>query len=104
MNTETVLPAWPTWIAQSSLDPVNATLYLWRGIQYSELGFHNEGIADLEQCLEIDPAYENCRRHLAYTFLILDDNERAMALFQQGYERGFRGSANDVHTAVCIAG
>ena len=76
-----------------SLDPVNATLFLWRGIQYSELGFHNESIADIEQCLEIDPAYENCRRHLAYTFLILDDNERAMALFQQGYERGFRGSA-----------
>ena len=75
-----------------SLDPVNATLYLWRGIQYSELGFHNESIADIEQCLEIDPAYENCRRHLAYTFLILDNNERAMALFQQGYERGFRGS------------
>ena len=75
-----------------SLDPVNATLYLWRGIQYSELGFHNESIADIEQCLEIDPAYENCRRHLAYTFLILDNNERAMGLFQQGYERGFKGS------------
>jgi TolB-like protein/Flp pilus assembly protein TadD len=74
-----------------SLDPGNATFYLWRGIQYSELGFQNESVADIEQCLEIDPAYENCRRHLAFTFLILDDNERAMALFQQGYERGFRG-------------
>jgi len=75
-----------------SLDPGNATFYLWRGIQYSELGFQNESIADFEQCLEIDPAYENCRRHLAFTLVILDDNERAMALFQQGYERGFRGS------------
>jgi len=74
------------------LDPVNATLYLWRGIQHSELGFHNEGAADLEQCLEVDPAYENCRRHLAFTLQILDDNERAMALFQQSYERGFKGS------------
>jgi TolB-like protein/Tfp pilus assembly protein PilF len=74
------------------LDPVNATLYLWRGIQHSELGFHDQGIADLEQCLEVDPAYENCRRHLAFTFQILNDNERAMALFQQGYERGFKGS------------
>ena len=75
-----------------SLDPGNATFYLWRGLQYSELGFQNESIADIEQCLEIDPAYENCRRHLAFTFLILDDNERAMTLFQQGYERGFRGA------------
>ena len=75
-----------------NLDPVNATLYLWRGIQYSELGFHNKGITDLEHCLEIDPAYENCRRHMAFTFQILDDNEQAMALFQQGYEHGFRGS------------
>ena len=77
-----------------SLDPANATFYLWRGIQYSELGFQNESIADIEFCLEIDPAYENCRRHLAFTLLILNDNERAMALFQQGYERGFRGSEN----------
>ena len=75
-----------------NLDSSNATLYLWRGIAYSNLGFQNAGIADNEQCLEIDPAYENCRRHMAFTFQILDDNERAMALFQQGYERGFKGS------------
>jgi adenylate cyclase len=73
-------------------DSSNATLYLWRGIAYSQLGFHGDSVADLEQCLEIDPAYENCRRHMAFTFQILGDNERAMTLFQQGYERGFKGS------------
>ena len=75
-----------------NLDPVNATFYLWRGIQYSELGFHNDGVADLEHCLEVDPAYENCRRHLGFTFQVLADNEQAMTLFQQGYESGFKGS------------
>ena len=75
-----------------SMDSGNPSVYLWRGIHYSELGFHNDGKADIEQCLEIDPAYENCRRHLAFIFQILADNERAVALFQQGYERGFKGS------------
>ena len=75
------------------LDPVNATNYLWRGIHYSTLGYHDKATIDLETCLEIDPAYENCRRHLALTHEIVNNDELALKLFQQGTERGFKGSS-----------
>jgi TolB-like protein len=74
------------------LDPNNATHFLWRGIDYSTLGFQQESINDLEHCLELDPAYENCRRHLAYTYLILNDNETGLRLYQEGAINGFTGS------------
>ncbi|MFT7564949.1 MAG: adenylate cyclase [Bacteroidia bacterium] len=74
------------------IDPENATHYLWRGIDISTLGFQQESVADLERCLELDPAYENCRRHLAYTKLILNETEAGLRLFQEGAERGYNGA------------
>ena len=71
------------------LDTGNATNYLWRGIGYSELGFHTESIADLKHCLEIDPAYANCKRHLALAYMIVNENELALPLIQQVAEYGF---------------
>ncbi len=73
------------------LDSNNATLYLWRGIDYSSLGFQAESIADLKRCLEIDPAYDNCLRHLALTYATIDEDELAMSLFQQAAEHRFSG-------------
>jgi len=73
------------------LDSNNATLYLWRGIDYSTLGFQDESIADLKRCLEIDPAYDNCLRHLALTYATIDEDEQAMSLFQQAAEHRFSG-------------
>ena len=74
------------------IDPNNATHYLWRGIDWSTLGFQEKSIADLEHCLELDPAYENCRRHLAFSYFIIDENEKGLELFQQGAERGYTGA------------
>jgi TolB-like protein len=74
------------------MDPENTTHYLWRGIEYSTLGFQDESVADLERCLELDPAYENCRRHLSFTRFILNENEAAFRLFQEGAERGYSGA------------
>jgi TolB-like protein/Flp pilus assembly protein TadD len=71
------------------LDPKNATNYLWRGIDFSTLGFQAESIADLEHCLEIDPAYANCKRHLALTSMIVNDNELALSLLQELAMYGF---------------
>ncbi len=65
------------------LDTSNATNYLWRGIDYSTLGFQTEAMADFRRCLEIDPAYVNCKRHLALSSMIVNDNERAFSLIQQ---------------------
>jgi TolB-like protein len=71
------------------LDPGNATNYLWRGIDYSTLGFQTESMADLKRCLEIDPAYVNCMRHLALTAMIVNENELALSLFPKLAAYGF---------------
>jgi len=71
------------------LDPTNATNYLWRGISYSTLGFQAEAIADFKRCLEIDPAYANCKRHLALAYMIINENEPALPLIEQVAEYGF---------------
>jgi adenylate cyclase len=71
------------------LDPNNPTNYLWRGLDYSTLGFQTESIADFEHCLEIDPAYANCKRHLALSSMIVNDNETALAMIQQVAKYGF---------------
>jgi TolB-like protein/Tfp pilus assembly protein PilF len=74
------------------LDPDNATHYLWRGINFSTLGFQRESVENIQRCLELDPAYENCRRHLSFSKFILNENESGLRLFQEGAERGFNGS------------
>ena len=50
-------------------DGTNATAYAWRGINNNALGYFDKAISDFLRCLEIDPAYELCRRHLATAFL-----------------------------------
>ncbi len=76
----------------TELDPDNPTNYLWRGIHYSELGFQNESVADIKHCLELDPAYELCRRHLGLTYAIINEDELAVSLFGQSVEHAFTGA------------
>ena len=64
-------------------DPKNATAWLWRGLLHNHAGFPDKGQADLEQCLRIDPAYLNCEQHLAATYLLLGENDRAVELFEK---------------------
>ncbi len=70
-------------------DPKNATAWLWRGIMYKDLGYFAEAIADLERCLSIDPAYQNCRQHLAEALLFAGQEERAIALLEETLEHNF---------------
>jgi TolB-like protein len=70
-------------------DPRNATAYLWRSIAWTHLGFFDRALADQEQCLRIDPAYQNCIRWNGLTYLFMGDNRRALARFQAGVEAGF---------------
>ena len=73
-------------------DPYNATAKLWTAIHWGDLGFPDRAIPLLQQCLEIDPAYGNCKRHLANIRLINNDEDQAMKLFQEGIEDGFKGN------------
>jgi tetratricopeptide (TPR) repeat protein len=70
-------------------DPRNATAYLWRSIAWTHLGFFDRALADQEQCLRIDPAYQNCIRWNGLTHLFMGDNQRALARLQAGVEAGF---------------
>jgi len=70
-------------------DPNNATALLWRSIHHLHLGFFDRALADQDRCLEIDPAYENCRRFKALTLLLNGQTEDALTYFLAGVENGF---------------
>jgi TolB-like protein len=73
-------------------DVKNTTALLWRSIVFSTLGFFDQAIEDARDCLELDPYYENCRRHLARHHLLNGDADLGLQLFQVSAERGFFGS------------
>jgi TolB-like protein len=73
-------------------DPHNATVHLWAGLSQGELGFIDKSIPLLRRCLEIDPAYGNCKIHLASMYLSGGDEERAIQLIQESAEDGFTGN------------
>jgi len=62
-------------------DSNNATAYLWRAINYLQLGFFDKADADIQRCLQIDPAYGNCRKREALIALLTGDEQRAVDLF-----------------------
>jgi TolB-like protein len=70
-------------------DPRNATAYLWRSIIWVDLGFFDRSLADLEQCLAIDPAYGNCLRWKAVALLFGGDADKALELYARGMADGF---------------
>jgi TolB-like protein len=82
------------------LDQHNSTAWLWRGIKYSEAGFQERGTRDMTRCLEIEPAYLNCQRHLAYALWILGRRDEALDYFEKGARAGFIG--NDAVLATVL--
>jgi len=76
-------------------DPMLASVYLWRAITWLNLGFMDRAIADLDACLAIDPAYQNCVRWKAVAVAYAGDDELAMTLFEQGVVAGFTHNRAD---------
>jgi adenylate cyclase len=70
-------------------DANNATAWLWRGLRFKDLGYFQRAVDDLEHCLAIDPAYLNCKQHLAEAHLLAGDGERAERLFEETLEGNF---------------
>jgi adenylate cyclase len=70
-------------------DPMNATAYLWRGSDYAALGYLDRATLDYQKCLEVDPAYELCRRHLAWAYLFLGRTNDALRSYELGIENGY---------------
>jgi adenylate cyclase len=73
-------------------DPKNTTAWLWLGIDQLSSGFIDEAIMSLQQCLAIDPGYQNCRVNLAVTYLYRGDIETALKLSNETLEYMFYGS------------
>jgi len=76
-------------------DPKNATAYLWRAINLIELGHFEEAIADFEKCLAIDPAYLNCKQHMAVAYYFWGKTEAAIRIFEETLEENFH-SVDDI--------
>lgn len=70
-------------------DPKNATAWLWRGLRLKIGGYSDAAIADLQQCLSIDPGYQNCKQHLADTYLQLGEIDTALRMHNETLEHGF---------------
>jgi TolB-like protein/Tfp pilus assembly protein PilF/uncharacterized membrane protein YhaH (DUF805 family) len=75
-----------------SRDPKNTTAYLWRMIQYLDLGYFDLADRDGQRCLELDPAYEICRSFLALSALYAGDIDRALELNRMAMANGFFGN------------
>jgi len=70
-------------------DPKNTTAWLWSGIFNNGLGYADRAISDLQNCLDIDPGYLNCKQHQAQSYLISGDTEHAWALLSETIEANF---------------
>jgi len=79
-------------------DPKNATAWLWRGIALREMGLMDRAITDFENCLAIDPAYQNCRQHMATSYLYKGDADTAVALYEETLRENFH-STDDTFVA-----
>jgi TolB-like protein/Tfp pilus assembly protein PilF len=82
-------------------DGTNATAYLWRGENNASLGYFDRAIQDYQRCLEIDPACEIGRRHLAMSTLYLGRTDEALRLLEMGFENGY--VFNDAQFAPAVA-
>ena len=67
-------------------DPNNTSAWLWLGLHQMVAGFIDESMASLQQCLAIDPGYQNCRQHLARAYLFKGDVETALKLCNETLE------------------
>lgn len=70
-------------------DAQNATAFFWRGGDYAILGLLDRANEDYQRCLDIDPAYEICRRNLALTYLNLGRTDDALHFYEIGLEKGY---------------
>ncbi|MGP8032730.1 MAG: tetratricopeptide repeat protein [Steroidobacteraceae bacterium] len=82
-------------------DPKNATAFLWRAGHLVALGYLERGSADLERCLALDPAYETCRRNLAFLELCAGRTDEALRLYEVGLAQDYVN--DDVYFAPAIA-
>jgi tetratricopeptide (TPR) repeat protein len=85
-------------------DATDATVYEWRAQYDTALGYFDRAVQGHQQCQDIDPAYELCRRHLAITYAYLGRTEDALRLLEAGLENGYLFNDMALVTAVAARG
>ena len=84
-------------------DPRNATAIFWRGIAWMELGFFDRAIADLDACLRLEPAYDNCHNHKAMALVLKGDDDAALAAFDGSLRRAIPTSRGEAFIPLLVA-
>lgn len=84
-------------------DGMNATAYSWRGANDAALGYLDRAMQDYQRCLEIDPEYELCRRHISFLYLFLGRTDDALRLYEIGLENGYVAGAAAVLAPAAAA-
>ncbi|MDX1460519.1 MAG: hypothetical protein R3348_05630 [Xanthomonadales bacterium] len=69
-------------------DPLNATAWFWRGLRYGMLGELERAVADIEHCIDLDPAYLNCYRHVSAMYAALGEDDSALERYLFSLKRG----------------
>jgi len=82
----------------------NATNFLWRAIGYMKLGYFQLAMADLDQCLSIDPQYGNCQRWKAMLHLLRGERDKGIALLSRTLESGVSGPQPLFVSALALSG
>ena len=75
-------------------DAKNTSAWLWRGDDLYNSGFLDEAIASFQQCIDIDPGYQNCRQHLAMVYLDKGDVVTAHRLHDESLEHMFYANSD----------
>ncbi|MBT8075147.1 MAG: hypothetical protein KJN61_01640 [Gammaproteobacteria bacterium] len=73
-------------------DPKNATAWLWRAITLKDMGYIDQAVSDLRQCLSIDPEYIICSQYLATSLLGTGEIEAAVRQFESTMEDNFHST------------
>jgi len=82
-------------------DGTNATALLLRAENLAALGYLDRAIQDYQRCLELDPAYEVSRRHMAMAYAYLGRTDEALRLLEVSLENGY--FFNDVQLVPAVA-
>ncbi len=82
-------------------DPKNSTAWLWRGLLYSHIGYFDKALADLDACLQIDPAYLNCVQHRGRVLLHMGDTEAALEVLAKTAFANFH-SVDEVFVSTLV--
>ncbi|WP_339748100.1 hypothetical protein [uncultured Maricaulis sp.] len=87
---------WAEALRQSDLaierGPEEANSWYFRGTALLRAGYFAAAARDLEHCLEVDPAYEICRRFLSFAYLYGGRTDEAMTAFELSLMRNQQSS------------